>query len=54
MIIAGRRAGTESPGGALGLVANAIMASKDPSRPNVLFILSDDQGPWAMRWATRT
>lgn len=27
------------------------MASKDPLRPNVLFILSDDQGPWAMRCA---
>lgn len=24
------------------------MASRDPKRPNVLFILSDDQGPWAM------
>lgn len=24
------------------------MASRDPQRPNVLFILSDDQGPWAM------
>ncbi|MCG8970292.1 sulfatase-like hydrolase/transferase [Streptomyces sp. CL12-4] len=24
------------------------MASHDPSRPNVLLILSDDQGPWAM------
>lgn len=24
------------------------MASKDPKRPNVLFILSDDQGPWAL------
>ena len=30
------------------------MASKDPSRPNVLFILSDDQGPWAMRCAGNT
>ena len=27
------------------------MASKDPSRPNVLVILSDDQGAWAMRCA---
>lgn len=27
------------------------MASRDPRRPNVLFILSDDQGPWAMRCA---
>ena len=25
------------------------MASRDPRRPNVLFILSDDQGAWAMR-----
>ncbi|MFD0476128.1 sulfatase-like hydrolase/transferase [Nonomuraea thailandensis] len=24
------------------------MASRDPGRPNVLFILSDDQGPWAL------
>ncbi|MGH8876200.1 MAG: sulfatase-like hydrolase/transferase [Stackebrandtia sp.] len=24
------------------------MASRDPARPNVLFILSDDQGPWAL------
>ncbi len=24
------------------------MASKDPARPNVLFIVSDDQGPWAL------
>jgi arylsulfatase A-like enzyme len=24
------------------------MASRDPDRPNVLFVLSDDQGPWAM------
>ncbi|MFJ4840629.1 sulfatase-like hydrolase/transferase [Streptomyces sp. NPDC088746] len=24
------------------------MASRDPRRPNVLLILSDDQGPWAM------
>ncbi|TYB56574.1 sulfatase-like hydrolase/transferase [Nonomuraea sp. PA05] len=24
------------------------MASRDPRRPNVLFILSDDQGPWAL------
>ncbi len=24
------------------------MASRDPSRPNVLFILSDDQGAWAL------
>ena len=24
------------------------MASKDPSRPNVLFVVSDDQGPWAL------
>lgn len=27
------------------------MASRDPAHPNVLFILSDDQGPWAMRCA---
>jgi choline-sulfatase len=27
------------------------MASHDPRRPNVLFILSDDQGAWAMRCA---
>jgi arylsulfatase A-like enzyme len=27
------------------------MASRSPSRPNVLFILSDDQGAWAMRCA---
>jgi len=27
------------------------MAGRDASRPNVLFILSDDQGPWAMRCA---
>jgi len=24
------------------------MASRDPQRPNVLFVMSDDQGPWAM------
>ena len=24
------------------------MASTDPKRPNILFILSDDQGAWAM------
>ncbi len=24
------------------------MASRDPDRPNVVFVLSDDQGPWAM------
>ncbi len=24
------------------------MASRDPGRPNVLLVLSDDQGPWAM------
>jgi len=24
------------------------MASKDPQRPNVVFIVSDDQGPWAL------
>ena len=24
------------------------MASRNPSRPNLLFILSDDQGAWAM------
>ncbi|UBU18359.1 sulfatase-like hydrolase/transferase [Nonomuraea gerenzanensis] len=24
------------------------MASRDPARPNVVFILSDDQGPWAL------
>ncbi len=27
------------------------MASRSPARPNVLFILSDDQGAWAMRCA---
>jgi choline-sulfatase len=27
------------------------LASRDPFHPNVLFILSDDQGPWAMRCA---
>ena len=27
------------------------MASKNPARPNILFILSDDQGAWAMRCA---
>ena len=27
------------------------MASKNPTRPNILFILSDDQGAWAMRCA---
>jgi choline-sulfatase len=27
------------------------MASNDPSRPNVLVIVSDDQGPWAMHCA---
>ena len=27
------------------------MASRDAQRPNVLFILSDDQGPWAMHCA---
>ncbi len=27
------------------------MASTNPSRPNILFILSDDQGPWAMNCA---
>jgi len=27
------------------------MASRSPDRPNVLFILSDDQGAWAMRCA---
>ena len=27
------------------------MASRDAQRPNVLFVLSDDQGPWAMRCA---
>ena len=27
------------------------MSSKNPERPNVLFILSDDQGPWAMNSA---
>ncbi|MDP6668110.1 MAG: sulfatase-like hydrolase/transferase [Dehalococcoidia bacterium] len=27
------------------------MASTDPDRPNILFILSDDQGPWAMNCA---
>ena len=24
------------------------MASRDPQRPNVLFVLTDDQGAWAM------
>lgn len=24
------------------------MASEDPARPNILFVLTDDQGPWAM------
>ena len=24
------------------------MASRDPSQPNIIFILSDDQGPWAL------
>ncbi|MEV4415128.1 sulfatase-like hydrolase/transferase [Catellatospora sp. NPDC049609] len=24
------------------------MSSRDPQRPNILFILSDDQGPWAL------
>jgi arylsulfatase A-like enzyme len=24
------------------------MASDDPTRPNILFVLTDDQGPWAM------
>ncbi|WP_026553676.1 sulfatase-like hydrolase/transferase [Arthrobacter sp. 35W] len=24
------------------------MASTDPSRPNIVFVLSDDQGPWAL------
>ncbi len=36
----------------------AIVASIDPGRPNILFILSDDQGPWAMNcagaWELRT
>ena len=27
------------------------MASNNPARPNILFILSDDQGAWAMRCA---
>ena len=27
------------------------MASTGPDRPNILFILSDDQGPWAMNCA---
>jgi len=27
------------------------LASKNPEKPNVLFILSDDQGPWAMNSA---
>jgi arylsulfatase A-like enzyme len=30
------------------------MASRDPQRPNVLFVLSDDQGAWAMRCAGNT
>ena len=24
------------------------MASRDPNRPNILFVLTDDQGFWAM------
>jgi arylsulfatase A-like enzyme len=24
------------------------MASRDPQRPNILFILSDDQGAWSL------
>ena len=27
------------------------MASRDAQRPNVLFVMSDDQGAWAMRCA---
>lgn len=27
------------------------MASRDPNRPNIVFILSDDQGPWAVGYA---
>ncbi len=27
------------------------MASRDPNHPNILFILSDDQGPWVMHCA---
>ena len=27
------------------------MASKDPARPNVVFVVSDDQGPWALACA---
>ena len=30
------------------------MASKDLKRPNILFILSDDQGAWAMGCAGNT
>lgn len=30
------------------------MASRDPNRPNILFILSDDQGPWALNCAGTT
>ena len=27
------------------------MASRNPAQPNILFILSDDQGAWAMSCA---
>ena len=27
------------------------MASKDKKRPNIIFMLSDDQGAWAMGYA---
>ena len=27
------------------------MASRDPQKPNIIFILSDDQGPWAVGYA---
>ena len=30
------------------------MASRDPERPNIIFFLSDDQGPWAMGCAGNT
>ncbi|MFJ4833008.1 sulfatase-like hydrolase/transferase [Streptomyces sp. NPDC088747] len=30
------------------------MASRDPARPNVLLVLSDDQGPWALGCAGNT
>ena len=30
------------------------MASRSPHRPNVLFVLTDDQGAWAMGCAGNT